>query len=161
MYKIYSVILNITSIDMSFSDNYVVPGANPNNQITLPQVLSFGDNTIVNSALIATPIELGSVSFSLINQSNLNANATATLTTTSNTQYNSQFYLTLDGNKLNSTIFRDTLEGIGHFMSLNVSGFASNLSIGSHVLTLWAFTNAPVSTISCIAVSINGSANLI
>ena len=107
MYKIYSVILNITSIDMSFSDNYVVPGANPNNQITLPQVLSFGDNTIVNSALIATPIELGSVSFSLINQSNLNANATATLTTTSNTQYNSQFYLTLDGNKLNSTIFRD------------------------------------------------------
>lgn len=145
----------------SSGDNYVVPGANPNNQITLPQVLSFGNNTIFNTQLIATPVELGSVEFELINQSNLNANATATLTTTSNTQYNVQFYLTIDGVKMNSINFRDTLEGIGHYMSLNVSGFSSTLSVGSHTLILWAYTNAPSSTISCIAVSINGSANLI
>jgi len=146
---------------MSCCGNYIVPGANPENQITLPQVLSFGNNTIVNTDLIATPIELGEVTFDVINESNLVANATATLTTTSNTQYNVQFYLTIDGTKTNSINFRDTLEGIGHFMSLNVSGFAPVLTVGSHVLKLWAFTNAPASTITCIAMSINGSANLI
>jgi hypothetical protein len=148
-------------LDMSCCGNYIVPGANPENQITLPQVLSFGNNTIVNSALIATAVELGEVTFSVINQSNLVANASATLTTTSNTQYNVQFYLTIDGVKMNSINFRDTMEGVGHFMSLNISGFSPVLDIGSHILKLWAFTNAPVSTISCIAMSINGSANLI
>lgn len=136
---------------------YVVPGASPTSAIAV----TFGNNTLITSTLTTSASEICSVSFNLLNSSSLIIDASLSLTTNSNTLYDVTFYLTLDGNKMNSTDFKDTIQGIGHFANLNITGFNGAVANGSHTVKLWALTNAPTATVSCGAVTINGSANLI
>jgi len=139
------------------SSLYVVPGASPSSAIAV----TFGNNTLITTTLTTSASEICSVNFSLLNPSSLIIDSALSITTTSNTVYNITFYLTLDGNKMNSTDFIDSVQGAGHYAALNITGYNSSVAIGSHTVKLWALTNAPAATISCGAVTINGSANLI
>lgn len=165
-------------------DNYIVPGANPcgSGGATGPtgatgatgpagatgptgptgtQTQAFGNNSITTAAIGAVAVPLSTVGFTTTAVSDLYANATATIRTTSNTLEDVSFYLTIDGTKLNTTNYIHSFSGANHFATINVAGFFANVPAAAHTLRLWASTTAPNGTMTCVAQTTTGLANLI
>ena len=125
------------------------------------QTQAFGNNTITTAAVTNTAVPLSTVGFTNTASSDIIANGSATFKTTSNVIYDINVYLTIDGVKMNTTEFITSIQGVGHYMTATITGFRLALTGGAHTLRLWAYTNAPNGTITCVAQTTNGLANLL
>ena len=135
--------------------SFVVPGANPSSNLAV----MFGNNELITTTLTTIPQEVASVDFDLLHSSSLKVDACFTVSSSSG--YDVAYYLTLDGNKLNETNFIVSVQGGGKYSTLSVTGQCSYVeNIGSHTVKLWSLTNAPLGCVACVAVSLNGVANL-
>jgi len=133
--------------------SFVVPGANP----SLNLAVVFGNNSLITTSLAVTPQEFASVDFNLLLGSSVKADSCFTLSSTGS--YEVRFYLTVDGIKVNSVDFINSTQS--GYLSLSITGLVPYLESGPHILKLWALTNAPLGSVRCTNVSINGVANLV
>lgn len=169
-------------------DNFVVPGANPCNQPTATGVQSitpgtnititgtptipiisatdtltqaFGNNTASVSVLTTVSTSLSAVGFTTSGASDVFCSATITIQTNSNVQYNNSFSLAIDGVVMSSGVFIDSINGIGHYKTVTITGFRANLVAGNHTLRLLGLSSAPNGTMTITRITTSGLANLL
>jgi len=144
--------------------NITVDDTDPEDPIinsTANETQAFGNNTVSVGVLTTVAATLATVGFTTSAISDVIVSATITVQTNSNTKYDNSFILTINGANVSSGYFIHSVDGVGHYETVCITGFRANIAAGSNTLRLNGLTNAPNGTMTVTRISISGLANLL
>jgi hypothetical protein len=118
-----------------------------------------GNNTVTNPSLTTAFQEIGRINALVVpaNQKMI-ANATITIRTSVNQKHDVTYFMTFNGVQLGSQMIH-TIDGVGHYATLAITGYSGPLVAGTYNLILYAKADAN-SIITVTALNINGIENL-
>lgn len=167
-------------------DNWIVPGANPCNQggkgvntistgdglfdtgtttdpilSTKSEVVIIGDKASVQIDLTTLTItNIIQITFAMSVKGDVLINGNATVRSTVNQQYDVTYYCEIDGTMIQSATHFNSLNGIGHYSTLSMTGNAF-LNSGTHTAIFYVITNAPTNAHHVLSRNLNATINLL
>lgn len=173
---------------MSCGDvNWVVPGANPCNQIpsgggvtvvnagtgitvsgkpespiinAISQIQTLGDtaSNVINLPSL-TVTEIFRLTFNTASSGFIIVNGNATIKSTVNPQHNILYYCEIDGTMFQSAVNYDSISGSDHFTTIFLS-CSGNLAPGNHTAIFYVITDAGANELQASSRNMNAIINL-